>query len=60
MTSDVKENKHSTINIWAICDLSPNLTMTILGNVVCLSYRLHLPLGLHEGILQMTSVTLIL
>ena len=27
MTSDVTENKHSTINIWAICDLSPNLTM---------------------------------
>ena len=61
MTSDVTENKHSAINIWAICDLSPNLTMTVLGNVISnLSYRLHLPLGLHEGILQMTTVILIL
>ena len=60
MTSDVTENKHSAINIWAICDLNPNLTMTVLGNVVCLSYRLHLPSGLHEGILLMTTVTLIL
>ena len=23
MTNDVRENKHSGINIWAICDLSP-------------------------------------
>ena len=34
MTSDVTENKHSTIHIWAICDLSPNLTMTVLGGML--------------------------
>ena len=33
MTSDVTENKHSTINIWARYDES-NLTMTVLGGIL--------------------------